>query len=121
MKKSRSGDVLELRTRQFTISILKLSLKFTEETIPAILTDNLIRTSLGIGASYFEYTKATNEQISRNYIQKAFEDAKETIFWLKVLDEFKIVDPSQIFTLINLCTELLITFDEMRKDLRKAG
>ena len=82
--------------------IMRLSFKFALEIIPLyknlikdkefIISKQLLRSATSIGANVYEASAAASRKDFINKMTLASKEARETYFWLKVLDEGTLVD-----------------------------
>ncbi len=70
----------------FAIKILELYKQLTKEK-EFIISKQLLRCSTSIGANVFEATAAVSRRDFANKMAIASKEARETYFWLKLLDE----------------------------------
>lgn len=97
---------LEERTLQFSKTLIVLCKKLARNTININLIDQVIRSGTSIGANYREANDALGNKdfIFRCKISR--KEAKETIYWLELLNEANTEYKSEIKTLIGECLEL---------------
>lgn len=84
---------LEERTTIFAENIILLCKKASKATIAISISDQLVRSGTSIGANYQEANGASSKKDFRNKIYICKKEAKETMYWLrllaKALDELK--------------------------------
>jgi four helix bundle protein len=84
---------LEERTTIFAENIILLCKKASKATIATSILDQLVRSGTSIGANYQEANGASSKKDFRNKIYICKKEAKETMYWLrllaKALDELK--------------------------------
>ena len=87
---------LRKRTKSFTVSILNLV-----DTIPMKNSTRVIANQLGKSGSDNEYLSKLNIVL---------EETDESLFWLEVLQELKVVDDNDLKELLNEANELTAIF-----------
>ena len=113
---------LEERTLNFSKRILRLTKALPRNTANNAFISQIIRSSCSVGANYIE----ANESLGRkDFLMRARisrKEAKETIYWLKLIIENNIGLENRINPLLQEATELLKIFSsiiEKSKDTKK--
>lgn len=78
---------LEQRTFDFSIEITKLCQKIPKDIVITPIIAQLIRSDTSIGANYCEANGASSKRDFRNKIYICKKEAKETVYWLKLLSK----------------------------------
>jgi len=91
---------LEERTLKFAKKIIRLCKGLPSNTVNFKLVDQLIRSSGSIGANYREANDALGKKDFLHRLRIARKEAKETIYWLKLLQEANPREKEKIDTLI---------------------
>ena len=95
---------LEDRTLEFAKNIIRLCKDLSTNTVNFKLVDQLVRSAGSIGANYREANDSLGKKDFSNRLRISRKEAKETIFWLELLQE---ANPSiKIEYLIKECVEL---------------
>src|SRR5687767_6347748 len=107
------------RTKNFALRIIKLfqSLPKTEEA--KILGKQLLRLGTSVGANYRAVCRARS---NAEYVAKlgiVVEEADETVFWIELLIESKIVQEEKLVALKNEAIEILSILSTARKNSLK--
>ncbi len=92
---------LEERTLKFAKKIIRLCKDLPSNTVNFKLVDQLIRSSGSIGANYREANDALGKKDFLHRLRIARKEAKETIYWLKLLQEANPKKKVKIDTLID--------------------
>lgn len=98
---------LEERTLNFSKSAIKLSRALPKNIINLKLIDQFIRSATSIGANYREANETETKKDFRNRIRIARKEAKETIYWLKLIYEANSSFKEEIITLLDEANQLL--------------
>ena len=75
------------RTFIFGVSVLKLLRKLPDDYVYRIPKGQVGRSSVSIGANYEEAQGAVSKRDFANKIGISYKEARETLYWLKVLKE----------------------------------
>ena len=78
---------LEVRTLQFSKKILFLCKKIPKNVINYPLINQLIRSATSVGANYREANDALGKKDFMLHLRVSRKEAKETVYWLELLQE----------------------------------
>ena len=78
---------LEVRTLEFTRGILRLCKKLPKNTLTIELIRQIIRSAGSVGANYREANEKLSKRDFAHRMRIARKEAKETTYWLEVLQE----------------------------------
>ena len=84
------------RSIQFSIRVIKLYRELEKDNVGRIIGKQLLKSGTSIGANIHE---AQGGQTKPDFITKitiAFKEARETIYWLKVIEESGIIPASRL-------------------------
>ena len=76
---------LEVRTLEFGKGIIKMCKSLPKNYINLRLGDQCLRSGTSIGANYREANEAETKKDFKNKIRISKKEAKETIYWLKLI------------------------------------
>ncbi len=107
MMNEKRVNVLEVKSKAFALRIIKLyqCLRGTKESV---LSKQILRSGTSIGANIAEgkYAQSKDDFISKNSI--ALKEASETLYWLNLLIEAKLLDDIDAVNSIKAdCEELI--------------
>ncbi len=91
----------------FAIKIVKLCNKLSREGKSHYLINQLIRSGTSIGANTEEAMGGVSKKDFTNKLGIAYKEARETMYWLKLLRDTEGVDATEGGALISDCEELL--------------
>ena len=97
---------LEERTLEFSKEIIRLCKTLPKNIITIPLIGQLIRSGTAIGANYIEANDSLGKKDFIHRIKIARKEAKETIYWLKLIIEAENRFEEQVKILIKECIEL---------------
>ncbi|MDJ0810969.1 MAG: four helix bundle protein [Desulfobacterales bacterium] len=101
---------LELRTRKFAVSIIRLSSRLPRTSEGQVIRNQITKAGTSIGANYREANRARSKADFRNRIKICEGEASETQYWLELIVELDWLPGSEIKTELNECSELLAIF-----------
>ena len=97
---------LKYRSYQFSLNIINFVNKFPSKRIYWVVSDQLLRASLSIGANIIEAKASSSKKDFINFFQIALKSANETEYWLCLLRDSNLIDKSSVQELINEVKEL---------------
>ncbi|MFH1827032.1 MAG: four helix bundle protein [bacterium] len=77
---------LEDRTKQFSFKIIELCKSLPFNSINKRLADQLIRSGTSIGVNYREANETDTKKDFKNKIRISRKEARETIYWLELIN-----------------------------------
>jgi four helix bundle protein len=112
-------EELKHRTKAFAIRIVKLfrSLPKTEEA--RIIGRQVLRSGTSVAANYRAVCRARSKAEFISKIGVVVEEADETVFWLEMLIETKIVAGEKLAELLKEANELLAIFAASQRTARR--
>ena len=114
-----SGNPARDKSFKFAVRIVKFSKWMKEERKDFELASQLLRSGTSIGANVEEAQSAQSKKdfLHKNHI--AFKEANETIYWLKLLKEAKIITNEQADSLLSDALELKKLLASITKTTRE--
>jgi four helix bundle protein len=102
----KSGLDLRIRTKSFALRIIRLYSSLPKITEAQVIGKQVLRSGTSVGAHYREATRArsTAEFISK--IEGGLQELEETIYWLELLADSKIVSAKRLTDLHHEAEEL---------------
>ena len=116
MKNDEFSKMLEKRTRQFALSVLKLSLQINGETSAEGVKDDLIRSGVSVGANYWKAFRSENEESYMDNIILCERDARESIRCLTCLAELQLTDQQDLAFLTLEAEDLQEMFEALMEE-----
>ena len=100
-------SVLLTKSKAFALRIVRLY-KYLRDRKESVIAKQMLRSGTSIGANIAESRYAQSKTDFASKLQIALKEAAETEFWLELLRDGELVDPSSAFdTLLADCTELI--------------
>lgn len=86
-------------------------LKLQKDIFAQPLLNQLIRSATSIGANFIEAKNASSKRDFRNKVYIAKKEASETLYWLKLLEEF--TNAKQLIILQKECQEIILILQKI--------
>lgn len=111
-------NIVQTKSFAFAIEIINLYKNLVENKKEYTLSKQLLRSGTSIGANVEE---AIGGQSRKDFVAKfsiAYKEARETIYWLKLLKESKYVEAVVANEMIDRCDELARIISSILKSSR---
>jgi four helix bundle protein len=109
---------LKIRTKDFALQIIRLYSALPKTTEAQVLGNQLIRSGTSVGAHYREAQRAKSDADFINKIEGALQELDETVYWLELLGDSKIVAMEKLNPIIKESDELLAIFVSIVKSVK---
>ena len=118
-----SRQDLRKRTKEFALRIIKLYAALPRTTEAQVLGKQILRSGTSVGAHYREACRAKSNADFISKIEGGLQELDETLYWLELLADAKIVSPTRLEPLERETNELIAMFVTMAKGVKqkKAG
>lgn len=114
------GNPILLKSFNFAVRITKFySFKIKNDFQLNDLLRQILRSGTSIGANVAEAQEAISKKDFINKLSIALKEARETEYWLKVLNEASIIDNKEFESLINDCNEIIKLLVTILKTLKQ--
>lgn len=107
-------DLIE-RTSQFGEKIIDFSQKFTVNHVSKPLVSQLVRSGTSIGANYMEADAAESKKDFEHKIAICRKEAKETMYWLRMLAKINDIQKKSCRILWKEAQEFVFIFSAILK------
>ena len=104
------AKILEERTIQFAISIIRLSASLPNTSEGLVVKGQLTKAGSSIGANYRESNRARSRADFKNRIKICESEASETQYWLDIIIRTKWLPEKRVEPEFKECSELLTFF-----------
>lgn len=102
-----SNNVILEKTYQFSIKIVLLCKRLTNEKREYTLSKQLLRCGTSIGANAEEAVGGISKKDFVAKLSISYKEARETHYWLRLLRDTNFIDDSKANSLIKDCDEIL--------------
>ena len=106
---------LEARTRQFAVTVIRLSSRLPRTPEGQVVKNQITKAGTSIGANYREANRARSKPDFRNKIKICESEASETQYWLELISDMGWLPEDEIEPVFNECSELLALFTSIGK------
>src|ERR1051325_4643463 len=110
---------LRQRTKKFALRIIKLYVAPPKTTEAQVLGKQILRSGTSVGAHYREACRAKSDADFISKIEGALQELDETLYWLELLIEAKIVTADRLQPLLRESNELIAMFVTMAKGVKQ--
>ncbi len=111
---------LEERTLDFSKLTIQFCTKLPKTVITVKIIDQLIRSSTSIGANYREANDAVSKKDFKHRLYIARKEAKETSYWLELIDATDIRNIEELLRLKDECIQLRNILSSIIKKQQKS-
>ena len=106
------------RTKKFAIQIVKLSSRMISTTENKTIKYQITKSGTSIGANYREANRERSKADFKNKIKICESEASETVYWLEIISELKLVNDEKIQPVLKEANEILSIFSSVGKKLK---
>lgn len=100
----------ELRERQFAIRVIRLFRALPSSADAQILGKQLLRCGTSVGANYRATCRARSKAEFIARLGIVAEEADESVFWLELIEESKVLNPRLLDEILKEARELAAIF-----------
>ena len=111
------AKVLQDRTRNFAIRIVRLCRKLPATAEARIIGSQLLRSGTSVGANYRAVCRARSKAEFAAKMGLVIEEADETVFWLELLLNLEIFRENQLKDLLSEANQLVAIFVSSRRTI----
>ena len=97
---------LQRRTKEFALRVFKLVDAMPQTAAGRALSNQLIRSGSSVGANYRAACRARSRAEFTAKLGTVVEEAKESLYWLELIRDAKLVAPTKIGLLLREADEL---------------
>ena len=117
MDNKEFGKLLEMRTKKFAITIIRLSAIIPETSEGKVVKNQITKSGTSIGANYREANRSRSKADFGNKITICEGESNETLYWLEIIAELNWIDNQRIMPVIAEANELLAIFTSIGNKL----
>ena len=104
------SNQLKDRTKKFALRIITLVESLPENKTTRVIGNQILRSGTSVGANYRAACRAKSTPDFINKLKIVEEEADETLYWLELLVEAKIVKEDRLLELMKENNELIAIF-----------
>lgn len=98
---------IQTRTFKFGVEIVKLTFLLPKTPAGYALANQIVRSGTSIGANIEEAQGAYSKQDFIHKMQISLKEARETNYWLKILNESGLISMEKLKCLLQECEEIV--------------
>jgi len=110
---------LRKRTKDYALRILKLYGALPKTTVAQVLGKQILRSGTSVGAQYREACRAKSNADFISKIEGALQELDESLYWLELIAESKIMSATRLGALVRETNELIGMFVTMAKGIKQ--
>jgi len=107
MNALEKAEVLKDRTKQFAIRIVAVARSLPTSREGYVIGNQLLRSGTAVAANYRAVCRARSKAEFISKMSVVVEEADETVFWLELRVDTKVVPKDKLSLLLNEANELL--------------
>ncbi|MGH9521676.1 MAG: four helix bundle protein [Terriglobales bacterium] len=104
------GDDLKVRTKQFSLRIIRLCEALPAKAAGRVISSQLLRSATSVGANYRSAFRARSQSEFVAKIGIVLEEADETVYWLELIVESGLLPQKKLDSLLAEANELVAIF-----------
>ena len=112
------GEQFKLRTKAFSLRVIKLFQALPKTDEAQILGKQLLRSATSVAANYRAACRARSKAEFVAKVGIALEEADESLFWLELLEESGIIAATKLANLKQEADELTAVLTTIRKSAK---
>ena len=113
------SEQFKLRTKAFSVRIIKLFQALPKDAEAYILGKQLLRSATSVGANYRAACRARSKAEFVAKVGVSLEEADESQFWLELLVESNIVQSHRLQDIMKETSEIIAILTTIRKNASK--
>jgi four helix bundle protein len=106
---------LKDRTKTFALRVIRMSDALPGTRAANVITNQILRSATSMAANYRAVGRARSEAEFVAKLGLVVEEADETVFWLELLGESKIVPAAKMHQLLGEANQLMLIFSASRR------
>jgi len=114
----RVPEDLKSRTKRFALQIIRLYSALPKATEAQVLGKHILRAGTSVGAHYREAIGGQSEKDFTAKMRIAYKEARETHYWLRLLNDSGLIEESVFSSIIHDCDELLKLLGSITKTMK---
>ncbi len=92
---NKKNAEFDIRIRHYIARLIKFLSGAPKTEVMRVIVRQLLRSGTSIGANYFEAKAASSRKDYQNFFSYSLKSANESVFWLVILDDSKMVPMGQ--------------------------
>jgi len=118
MNNKEFAKQLEIRTKKFAISIIRLSSSLPNTPEGKVVRNQITKSGTSVGANYREANRSRSKADFTNKIKICESEASETSYWLEIIDEINWSNTKSLELILKESNEILAIFTSVATKLK---
>jgi four helix bundle protein len=97
---------IKIRTKKIGIEVIKLVDELPKKMSVLVISKQILRCSTSVGSNYRVACRAKSDADFLNKLRIVEEESDETSFWLEILEESNLTEPSRVEKLKKVVNEI---------------
>jgi four helix bundle protein len=110
---------IKIRTKRIGIEVIKLVDELPKKMSVLVISKQILRCSTSVGSNYRAACRAKSDADFLNKLRIVEEESDETSFWLEVLEEANLTEPSRVEKLKEEVNEITSIIVASQKTMQK--
>jgi four helix bundle protein len=111
-------QVLKDRTKMFALRVIKMSDVLPRTRAANVIANQILRSATSMAANYRAVGRARSKAEFVAKLGVVLEEADESVFWLELLADSRIVSAEKLRDLIGEANQLMLIFSASRRTAR---
>jgi len=118
MDNKEFSKLLEERTKNFAIDIIRLSASLPNTPGGKVIRNQITKSGSSIGANYREANRSRSKADFYNKIKICESEASETVYWLEIISDLSWIETQKTELIISEAIETLAIFTSISNKLK---
>jgi four helix bundle protein len=114
----KENNIIQQKSFRFGVNVVDLCRELKEKKKETVLSNQLLRSGTSIGANIEEGLGCQSKKDFYFRITVAYKEARETLYWLKLLEESHLLEKGKADCIIRDCNEILRILGTILKTIR---
>ena len=116
-----TAEELKARTKSFALRVIKLVDAMPRSLAAQVIGKQLLRSATSVGANYRAACRAQSHAEFAAKLSIVVEEADETVYWLELLRESRLLKPERLAKILKEANELVAIAVASRKTAKGGG
>jgi four helix bundle protein len=114
----KQNNVVQTKSYAFAVRIVKLYQYLVKEKQEYVLSKQLVKSGTSIGANVEEAIGGQSQKDFQAKLSISYKEARETHYWLRLMQDSGYLSPTQSKSLLEDCSELLKILGSIQRTMK---
>ena len=114
----KQNNVVQTKSYAFAVRIVKLYQYLVKEKQEYVLSKQLVKSGTSIGANVEEAIGGQSQKDFQAKLSISYKEARETHYWLRLMQDSGYLRPTQSKSLLEDCSELLKILGSIQRTMK---